>query len=163
MNVARWVTIILFFALPAGLLLYAAIRRIAVKSGSKTASWKILLLVLVFGASLVPYATVSLFTGPHDIAYFFLVWVLFYFTRSLPPFRISIIVPIMCGIMLAFPVSTFIYIDGGVMFYNGLPNALQGYGTITGFAYYFALAAAAHYLMASMESGSRAVSARRAG
>lgn len=155
---ANWLTIILLVAFPASLMLYAVIRRLARKGENKISSSKVLLLILIFGASLMPYTVFVLITGLHDFVYFFLVWALFYITRSLPPSRISIVIPIVCSIMLAIPVSTFVYIgEGRVTFFNGLPNLLQGYGMITRVAYFCMLLVSAHYLLKSMEFSAQRV------
>jgi hypothetical protein len=109
--------------------------------------WKNALRILVFAACLAPYLVIALFTGLEDLVYFFLVWSLFILARPLLPPRLAIVIPVICGILLAFPVSAFLYIgQGRVLFLSGR-MATETVVTVTARLLYFsALMLVAHYL-----------------
>lgn len=110
---------------PLGVLQYLKHR-----TGLKIAVWKQILCVFLFELSFAPYTTVFFLgrgnMGFVDCFYFFLIWTFFYIARSLLPARISIIAPVVFGLMLIEPVSFFITIsDGHLAFSDGSSRAID--------------------------------------
>jgi len=104
------------------------------------AAWKIPLLALVFLATFVPYAIGILLANPIDLISFVAAWVLlFVLRRKLPP-SISLITPLICGLILALPLSYLsILLMTDVHFYSAGGPGIS-------FAYFFLCMLAAHEL-----------------
>jgi hypothetical protein len=87
---------------------------------------RIALTVLIFFAGLVPYCLISFFGGVDNLVYFSCVWVVFYLARKGPPLLYTI-AAVLCGIALAFPLSTFLHTGLGQMyFYDSQLGAMVG-------------------------------------
>lgn len=105
--------------LPLGVIYYS--KR---KTGHKMAAWKIVLCIFLFEVSFVPYA-LSLFSlrtsmGWLNLTYFLLIWTSFYISRFILPSKFSIVAPILFGLMLIEPASSFITIsDSHIYFGHG--------------------------------------------
>lgn len=95
------------------------------KTGLKIAIWKQILCVFLFEISFAPYTTVFFlgrgYMGFLDCFYFLLIWTFFYIARSLLPARISIIAPVVFGLMLMYPASLFITISDGHLAFSHNP------------------------------------------
>jgi hypothetical protein len=110
--------------------------------------WKVLLLMVVFLATFVPYVIVALLASPLDLVSFAVVWVLFFALRARLPERLSLIASLACGVLLTFPTSAFLYVhnDGSVSFHFGYGFA-YGDNTIFRLFYFLLLMSAAHHLV----------------
>lgn len=95
------------------------------KTGLKIAVWKQILCVFLFELSFAPYTTVFFLgrgnMGFVDCFYFILIWIFFYIARSLLPVRITIIAPVVFGLMLIYPASLFITISDGHLAFSHNP------------------------------------------
>lgn len=95
-------------------------------TGNKIAIWKILLCVFLFELTATTYAFSSVFMGWVDLIVLFLIWILFYTTRSLLPEKVAIIAPLVFGLLLMEPLSMFITIaNGHIVFHNGFSSLLD--------------------------------------
>jgi hypothetical protein len=77
------------------------------------------LLFLIFLATLLPYLLLALFSGAQDFFWLIFIWSLFFALVSYLPKWWAGLTPIVTGVMLAFPLSSFVYIgsDGHLTFY----------------------------------------------
>lgn len=116
-----------FLTLTASLLPLGVLRFLIHKHHFEISGWKQFLFVFVFEVSFIPYAILIAFLGWLNLIYFVSVWVFFYFIRYYLPARMVGALPILCGLMLMVPVSTFLSVsDGHITFRNNLPNFIAG-------------------------------------
>lgn len=89
-------------------------------------SVKIFLLLAAFFFGLFPYVFISMFNGIHDVIYFLIVWAIFLFASKLSQNKFTL-VAVLCGFVLALPLSTFFYVDQTQAFFfiEGLKRKLQ--------------------------------------
>jgi hypothetical protein len=119
---------------------------------SSEGAWKIPLLMVIFFVTLAPYVVVAMFAGLLDLISFFVAWVLFFVMRANLAERVSFVGSLVCGVMLAFPLSAFMTVlsSGAVLFHFG-------YGFETGdnptgrLLFFLLLMSAAHYLAGSIK------------
>lgn len=108
---------LLILILAMGLLQLGAIQYVNHKTGHKMAVWKLVTCVFLFELSFVPYASFLFLASAHagwmNLIYFLLVWMLFYIFRFVLPAKFSIVVPIVFGLMLIEPASSFITMSDG--------------------------------------------------
>ena len=124
-------------------------------SEREISTWKIVSILLIFTVSLAPYLVFALTVGLEDLVYFFLIWVIFFVVRPWLAAKYSIILPIVCGIMLAFPASTFLYVGKYRIAFNAANWAYTTKnfeGVATRLIFYIALMLVFHFLLESMRA-----------
>lgn len=148
--------------LPLGLL-----QHLGYKTGhKKIVIWKIVLCIILFEISCTPYAYLS-FLGWLDLIYFSLAWMFFYIARFLLPARVTVIAPVLFGLMLMYPASSFITMSNGHLAFSHdtfVIDLTQGRDKVLDFMQALFRAAWAvlplvgvHYLMKSIEEAPRRV------
>jgi hypothetical protein len=105
------------------------------------AAWKIPLLMVVFLATFVPYLIVAILATPLDLASFAIVWVIFFVSRANLRENASLFVSLVCGVLLAFPASAFVFIHNGSVYFRPYEG-----NAVYGLLYYVLLMWAAHNL-----------------
>jgi hypothetical protein len=86
------------------------------KTGIRSPLWKKLLAWCLLVVSFLPWATIVFLAPPLaylNIAYFFIVWTLFHTVRLVLPITCYIAAPIMFGLVLVTPLSSFVQLENG--------------------------------------------------
>lgn len=159
---------LLILVLAMSLLPLGVIRYVGHKTGHRMTVWKQVLCVLLFEFSFAPYASVLFLaradTGLISWIYFLLVWMFFYIARFLLPARISIIAPILFGLMLMYPAWSFITISEGHLAFSygssrvidlarGSNKVLDFIHDLSNIAWAVLPLVGTHYLLKSIEKG----------
>lgn len=119
-----WDLLILILAM--SLLPLGAIKYVDHKTGHKMAVWKQVICVSLFEFSFAPYTSFLFLASAHigwmNLIYFILIWMLFYVFRFVLPARFTVIAPIVLGLMLMEPASSFITMSDGHIAINLEPS-----------------------------------------
>lgn len=114
------------FMLVTSLLPLGVLQHTRRRTGNKIAIWKIVLCIFLFELTAASYAFSLAFMGWVDLIGLLLIWILFYATRSLLPEKVTIIAPLVFGLLLMEPLSSFITItEGHIVLRNGFSSLVK--------------------------------------
>lgn len=145
---------------------FSMLQYLKYKKGFRVAIWKTILCIILFTISFLPYAfslfLISANSGWINLIYFILIWVFFYIAHFVLPARISIIAPILLGLMLMIPASSFITVFHGHLVISlepsqaidlarGKNKLLDFLHDLFGIAWAILPLVGVHYLMNSIE------------
>lgn len=100
-------------------------------------NWRMVGLGFIAFLTAIPYMILSITAGWVNFAYFLSVWCVFLMGMRRATANLFVVLPFICGVMLSFPASRFVYVDRGVLVFLRNGVKAETFTTLAGRVVYF--------------------------